>query len=316
MAAKRKAKSLIEECEINLHGNVMAYRHGGSGPKMVLLHGIASNNRTWDPVIEQLAASHEVIAPDLIGHGRSAKPMADYSIGGYAAAVRDLLLALKFERFTLVGHSLGGGIALQLLHMAPELVGRIVLVDSGGLGRGLGMPLRAASLPGAPLFIRAVTSPPAQATARGVGKLLRRAGIDLPTDVTEGIAGFASLHDAGAREAFLNTVHASTSLGGQRVSAVDKLYLMDGCPSLTIWGDKDSIIPVRHAYEAMELVPEMVLAIVAGAGHFPHVDEPEHFIKLIRDFEESTPLSEITLETLGETMRDAVPDPEADAAAM
>lgn len=316
MPAKRKAKSVIQEREINLHGHVMAYRHGGTGPQMVLLHGIASNNRTWDPVIEQLAATHEVIAPDLIGHGRSAKPMADYSIGGYAAAVRDLLLALEVERFTLVGHSLGGGIALQLLHMAPELVGRIVLVDSGGLGRGLGMPLRAASLPGAPLFIRTVTSPASQVAVRRVGWLLKRAGVKLPTDVTEGLAGFASLQDAGAREAFLNTVHASTSLGGQRVSAVDKLYLMDGCPSLTIWGDKDSIIPVKHAYEVMELVPEMVLAIVAGAGHFPHVDAPEHFIKLIRDFEESTPLSEITLETLGETMRDAVPDPEPDAAAM
>ncbi len=316
MAAKRKTKPRIEDCEINLHGNVMAYRHGGTGPEMVLLHGIASNNRTWDPVIEELAKTHHVIAPDLIGHGLSAKPMADYSIGGYAAAVRDLLLALEVERFTLVGHSLGGGIAMQLLHMAPELVGRIVLVDSGGLGRGLGVPLRAASLPGAPLFIRTVASHPAQFAGRNLRRVLDRAGVHLPTDVTEGLAGFASLRDPGARAAFLNTVRASTSLGGQRVSAVDKLYLMEGCPALTIWGANDSIIPVRHAYEAMELVPDMVLAVVADAGHFPHVDAPEQFVKLVLDFEESTPLSKITLESLGETMRDAVPEPEPDPATM
>lgn len=308
MVAKKK-QSVVQDRQINLHGKVVAYRHGGSGPQMVLLHGIASNNRTWDPVIEQLAQTHEVFAPDLHGHGQSEKPVGDYSIGGYASIVRDLLLALGVERFTLVGHSLGGGIAMQLLHMAPELVGRIVLVDSGGLGRGLGVPLRAASLPGAPLFIRAVTSQPGQAAGRGVRHLLDRAGIELPTDVTEGLSGFASLNDPGARKAFLNTVHASTSLGGQRVSAVDKLYLMAGCPALTIWGEKDSIIPVKHAYEAQELVPEMVLAIVAGAGHFPHVDEPEHFIALIKDFEESTTPSEITLESLGVTMRDGAPDP-------
>lgn len=313
--ARSKAKPIVENREVNLHGNVVAYRAGGSGPPMVLLHGIASNNRTWDPVIEQLAQTHSVIAPDLIGHGLSAKPMADYSIGGYASIVRDLLLALKIERFTLVGHSLGGGIAMQLLHMAPDLVGRIVLVDSGGLGRGLGMALRAASLPGAPLFIRAVTSGPSQMAGRGAKRLLDRAGVKLPTDATEGLAGFASLRDPGAREAFLNTVHASTGLGGQRVSAVDKLYLMEGCPALVIWGEKDSIIPVRHAYEAQELVPDMTVAIIAGAGHFPHVDEPGQFIKLIGDFEDSTEPSEITLETLGGAMRDATPEPTPEPAA-
>lgn len=311
--SRRKApKSLIEDLEIELHGNLISYRKGGSGPPMVLLHGIASNNRTWDPVIEQLAKTHTVIAPDLIGHGRSAKPMGDYSIGGYASIVRDLLLALEIERFTLVGHSLGGGIALQLLHMAPELVGRIVLVDSGGLGRGLGMVLRAASLPGAPIFLRTVASPPVQSTGRAAGGLLRRVGLKLPTDVVEGFAGLASLHDSGARQAFLNTVHASTSLGGQRVSAVDKLYLLDGCPALTIWGDHDTIIPVEHAYEAQELVPDMTLAIVAGAGHFPHIDAPDHFIKLVTDFEDSTQPSTITLESLGETMREATPEPTLD----
>ncbi|MBO9532927.1 MAG: alpha/beta fold hydrolase [Solirubrobacteraceae bacterium] len=304
------AEPLIEEREITLHGNAVAYRRGGRGPTMVLLHGIASNNHTWDAVIGELAKTHDVIAPDLIGHGQSAKPMGDYSIGGYATVIRDLLLALEAERVLLVGHSLGGGIAMQLLHMAPDLVGRLVLVSSGGLGRDLGAVLRAASLPGAPLVIRAATSVPAQLAGRAAKGLLDVVGLELPTDAAEGLDGFASLHDPDAREAFLNTVRASTGLGGQRVSAVDKLYLMRGCPLLTIWGERDAIIPVQHAYEVQALVPDMHLHIVPTAGHFPHVDEPDLFCTYLRAFEEATAPSELTLESLGEILRDETDEPE------
>ncbi len=309
-------RSAIEDHEITLHGNVVTYRRGGQGPQLVLLHGIASNNHTWDSVIGDLALTHDVIAPDLIGHGRSAKPMGDYSIGGYATVIRDLLLALDAQRVTLVGHSLGGGIAMQLLHLAPELVGRLVLVGSGGLGRDLGAVLRAASLPGAPLAIRAATSAPAQLAGRTVRGLLDVVGLELPTDAAEGLEGLASLHDPDAREAFLNTVRASTGLGGQRVSAVDKLYLMEGCPLLTIWGARDTIIPVQHAYEVQELVPGMRLEIIDAAGHFPHVDAPQEFVEFIRDFEATSTVSELTLERLADVIRDTTPDaPEAASAA-
>lgn len=304
------ADPLIEEHEITLHGNAISYRRGGRGPKLVLLHGIASNNHTWDAVIGSLATTHDVIAPDLVGHGLSAKPMGDYSIGGYATVIRDLLLALDAQRVTLVGHSLGGGIAMQLLHMAPELVGRLVLVSSGGLGRDLGAVLRAASLPGAPLVIRAATSAPAQLAGRAAKGLLDIVGVELPTDATEGLDGFASLHDPDAREAFLNTVRASTGLGGQRVSAVDKLYLMRGCPLLTIWGARDAIIPVQHAYEVQALVPDMHLRIIEQAGHFPHVDAPREFGDFLRAFEAATTPSELTLESLAEILREETDEPE------
>lgn len=306
----------IDDCEITIHGNVVAYRHGGrsvdGAPTMVLLHGIASNAQTWDPVINEFARTHEVIAPDLIGHGRSAKPMGDYSIGGYATVVRDLLLALEAKRVTLVGHSLGGGIALQLMHMSPELIGRLILVDSGGLGPDLGVPLRAASLPGAPIFIRAATSLPAQAAGRAVHRMLDAAHIELPTDVEEGLEGFASLHDPDARKAFLNTVRASTDLGGQRVSAIDKLYLMDDCPTLTIWGEDDSIIPVQHAFEAKALVPHMEVAVLQRCGHFPHVDDPDRFVALVREFEGATQPSELTMESIGVMLREETAAPVVD----
>ncbi len=308
----------IVDCQINLHGNVVSYRTGGDGDPIVLLHGIASNNRTWDPIIDAFAVKHRVIAPDLIGHGQSAKPMGDYSIGGYASVVRDLLLALEAERVTLVGHSLGGGVAMQLLHMAPELIGRLVLIGSGGLGRDVGAPLRAAGLPGAPLVIRAATSKPVQSATRAAGKLLDGVGVSLPTDLEEGMQGFASLSDPAAREAFVNTVRSSLGVGGQRVSAVDKLYLMAGVPLLTIWGENDSIIPVQHAHEAAALVPEMRLNVIPDAGHFPHVDAPGQVLALIHAFERSTEPSELTLESMGEILREEVsepqPDPEAEAA--
>lgn len=302
---------VVSDCELNLHGNVVAYRCGGApdADPVVLLHGIASNNRTWDPILGELTATHRVIAPDLIGHGLSAKPMGDYSIGGYAGVVRDLLLALGLQRVTLIGHSLGGGISMQLLHMAPELIGRLVLIGSGGLGKDVGAPLRAASLPGAPLVIRAATSAPVQLAGSAAKKLLDTAGVGLPTDLEEGLAGFASLGDADAREAFVNTVRASMGLGGQRVSATDKLYLMSGVPILTIWGERDAIIPVHHAYEAAERVPEMNLSVIPAAGHFPHVDAPGRVLDLLYEFVSATRPSELTLERFGALMREELPDP-------
>ena len=304
------AGPIVTDREITLHGQVVAYREGGSGSEtMVLLHGIASNAETWDPVIERFAETHRVIAPDLVGHGRSSKPAGDYSIGGYATVVRDLLLALETDRVILVGHSLGGGIAMQLTHMAPELVGRLVLVGSGGLGKDLGVPLRAASLPGAPTFIRAATSLPMQAAGHLAHRLLDAAHLHLPTDVEEGLEGFASLHDPAARKAFLHTVRSSTDLSGQRVSAVDKLYLMGDCPLLTIWGENDSIITVRHAYEAKDRIPAMELAVIPGAGHFPHVDAPERFVDLVREFAGATDPSTLTLQFMGELMREDTAPP-------
>jgi len=295
----------VADHRIALHGKVVAYRRGGAGPQLVLLHGLASTNRTWDPVIDELARTHDVIAPDLSGQGLPPKQMVDYSIGGYATIVRDLLLALGAKRVTLVGHSLGGGIAMQVLHMAPELIGRLVLVDSGGLGRDLGGPLRAVSLPGAPLFIRATTSVPARAAGRAAKGLLDRLGVELSGDATEGLEGYASLHDRGARSAFLNTVRTSTGLGGQRVSAVDKLYLMKDFPALTIWGARDRIITVRHAHEVLELVPHMRLEIIDEAGHFPHVDTPDRFVRLLTDFEQTTKPSELTIGDMGDRLREA-----------
>ena len=139
--------------EVELHGHAVGYRMLGEGPLLVLLHGITSTSEAWREVMPRLAETHTVIAPDLIGHGRSAKPRGDYSLGAYASGVRDLMVALGIERATMVGHSLGGGVALQLAYQFPERCERLVLVASGGLGKEVTPFLRAVSLPGSELVL-------------------------------------------------------------------------------------------------------------------------------------------------------------------
>ncbi len=147
--------SAMEPRTITLHGRPVTYAQAGSGPVLLLIHGMAGTFENWQAVIEPLAQRHTVIAPDLPGHGASAPGAGDYSIGALAAALRDLLVALGHERTTLVGHSLGGGIAMQFAYQFPEITERLVLVSSGGLGPEVSPVLRAAALPGADLFIAA-----------------------------------------------------------------------------------------------------------------------------------------------------------------
>src|SRR2546428_9637268 len=123
----------MEHEEIILHGHRVSYRQAGWGPVVVLIHGITGSSLTWDEVIEPLAERYTVVAPDLLGHGESAKPRGDYSLGAYAASVRDLLVALGHRRATVVGHSLGGGIAMQFAYEYPPFAERLVLVSSGGI---------------------------------------------------------------------------------------------------------------------------------------------------------------------------------------
>src|ERR1700712_2447279 len=140
---------------VSLHGHELRYLAAGSGPAILFVHGLMSSSGTWSNQIERLGAGHRVIAPDLFGHGASAKPAGDYSLGAHAATLRDLLDALAVPSATVVGHSLGGGIALQFAYLFPDRIDRLVLVSSGGLGRELNPLLRAATLPGSELVLPA-----------------------------------------------------------------------------------------------------------------------------------------------------------------
>jgi pimeloyl-ACP methyl ester carboxylesterase len=252
-----------------------------------LLHGIAGSSATWEEVMVRLAPACRIVAPDLLGHGESAKPRGDYSLGAFANGVRDLLGALGYERGTIVGHSLGGGIAMQFAYQFPERCERLVLVSSGGLGREVHPLLRAAALPGA----EAVLPWLCVAGRRSIGTLthgLAGLGLRAGVDLEEIWRSFVSLEDAEARQAFVDTVRGVIDVGGQRVSAADRLYLAAELPTLIVWGERDPLIPVRHAHEAHERIPGSRLEIFAGAGHFPHRDDPERFASVLLDFIETT----------------------------
>ena len=277
----------MERSEIVLHGHRVSYRLHGRGPLLVLLHGIAGTSATWDEVMPRLGGSHTVLAPDLLGHGESSKPEGDYSLGAYANAVRDLLEALDLPRATIVGHSLGGGVAMQLAYQYPERCERLVLVSSGGLGRELHAMLRAAALPGAGVVLPWLCVAGRHSVGRMVHSL-GRLGLRAGADLEEAWRSFVSLEEPGARQAFLHTVRGLVDLGGQRVSAADRLYLTADLPTLILWGARDPLIPVRHAHEAHERIVGSRLEILPGAGHFLHRDEPARFVSALLDFVETT----------------------------
>src|SRR4051794_10354281 len=137
----------FEPRSIQLHGHPVTYRLAGQGPPLLLLHGITSSSQTWAKVLPALAEHHTVIAPDLVGHGESAKPRGDYSLGAYASGIRDLMAALGHDRATVVGHSLGGGIAMQFAYQYVERCERLALVGSGGVGGGARPAARRAAAP-------------------------------------------------------------------------------------------------------------------------------------------------------------------------
>ena len=280
--------------ELTLHGHGVTYRTAGSGPVLLLLHGIANSSQTWERVAPRLSERFTLIAPDLLGHGESATPRGDYSLGAHAAGVRDLLTALGIEHVTVVGHSLGGGIAMQFAYQFPERCERLVLVSSGGLGREVHLLLRAAALPGADYVLPLLTSSGLVGLGRHVGGLLRRVRLAPGGDVDVLAQGFASLDNAGSRQAFLHTVRAVIEPGGQRVSAHDRLALASLLPSLIVWGERDSIIPVAHGVAAHEAMPGSRFEVFPDAGHLPHDADPERFAAILTDFCESTDGARLT----------------------
>jgi pimeloyl-ACP methyl ester carboxylesterase len=274
-AAKRRTAQV--------HGHSVSYAEAGSGPLLVLIHGIAGTAENWNAVVDPLGLRHRVIAPDFPGHGLSGPGGGDYSLGSLASGLRDLLLTLGHERATLVGHSLGGGVAMQFTYQFPEMVERLVLVSSGGLGPDVSPILRAAALPGADLVISA-TAGLGQRLGSTLGRGLGMLGMRPSADVAEVARGYASLADPERRRAFLATLRAVVGTEGQRVAALDRLYLAAALPLLIVWGDRDPIIPVAHAEEAHQELPGSRLEIFEGVGHMPQMEAPGRFVAILERF--------------------------------
>jgi len=281
-------EELGERKQVSLHGHRLTYRSAGKGPLVLLIHGIAGSSATWDDILPWLAGHYTVLAPDLLGHGQSAKPRGDYSLGGYANVIRDLLDVLGHAQATVVGHSLGGGIAMQLAYQFPERCERLVLVSSGGLGRELHWILRAAALPGAEWILPLLCAEGLRDVVSGMARFFGRGGLRATPDVEELWLGYASLTDARAREAFIHTLRTIIDVGGQRINATDRLYLATQLPTMIVWGKEDRMIPVDHAHAAHELIVGSRLEIFRDAGHFPHRDNPRRFVEVLLDFVQTT----------------------------
>jgi len=277
----------VKQSQIALHGHLYSYRLAGNGPLIVLLHGIAASAATWEHVIPRLTKQHTVLAPDLLGHGESAMPPGDYSLGAYANLLRDLLAVLGLQRCTIAGHSLGGGVAMQFAYQYPERCERLVLVSSGGLGREIHPILRAASLPGAELVLPWLSVVGEQSIALLL-KTAGRVGLRGSADLEETWRSFAALERPEARRTFLNTIRDTIDLQGQRISAHDRLYLTAEMPTLIVWGKRDPLIPVSHAHRTHELIPGSRLEIFPSAGHYPYLEDPERFAAVLIDFIRTT----------------------------
>jgi pimeloyl-ACP methyl ester carboxylesterase len=281
--------------EVTIHRHRVSYRVAGEGPVVVLVHGVTGTSEQWDAVAPMLAERFTVVAPDLLGHGRSAKPRGDYSLGAYAVSIRDLMIALGHRRATVVGHSLGGGIAMQFAYQFPMFCERLGLVSSGGLGPEVHLLLRAATLPGSELVLPLIAHDRVRSVGGFVGRLLGRLGLSARADLAEMARGYASLGDASAREAFLHTLRAVIDPWGQRVSATDRLYLAADTPTLIVWGKRDPLIPVAHAGIAHRGMPGSRMEVFDRAGHFPMLDEPARFARTLTGFIEETEPSRFDL---------------------
>jgi pimeloyl-ACP methyl ester carboxylesterase len=273
---------------LTINGQRVAYRLAGAGPAIVLIHGVASSSATWRRVGPRLARHHTVLAVDLLGHGESSKPRGDYSLGAQASSIRDLMVALDLERATFVGHSLGGGIAMQLAYQFPERCQRLVLVASGGLGKEVTPFLRAVALPGAEYVMPLLLHARPRAALISLGHHLRRFGLRFDDATSEMWQGYSSLTTAEGRLAFIATVREVIDLAGQRVSANDKLYLAAAIPTLIVWGDRDAMIPVAHAHVAHQAIPGSRLEILNGSGHFLPMQDGDRLAALIADFVATT----------------------------
>ena len=297
---------------VSIHGHEVTYRMAGDGPVIVLIHGIAGSSTTWRGVLPALAQRYTVVAPDLLGHGHSAKPRGDYSLGAYASGIRDLLAVLGLERATVIGHSLGGGIAMQFAYQFPERVERLVLIASGGLGTEVSPLLKAVALPGAEYVVPVILHRKVREAGEWLGRLPRHLGWRPNDSLAEVWRGYTSLTDRAGQQAFIHTVRSVIDVAGQRVSAHDRLYLAEALPTLIVWGDNDRIIPVSHAYRAAEAMPGARLEILEGAGHFLPWRDTERLLHGLLDFLATTTPAHVPEERWRKLLANAPPNDETE----
>jgi pimeloyl-ACP methyl ester carboxylesterase len=246
-------------------------------PPLVLIHGLQDCYLTWKRVVSSLARDRRVLMLDLPGHGLSARPDASYDLPWYARMTAAWLREIGIEEVDVVGHSLGGGIAQMLLLECRELIRRIVLVASGGLGREITPFLRLAAIP---VVVEHLGQP-----FLGIGARIALRGVFTPDDITELNRMNAQV---GSARAFARTVRDLVNWRGQRRRFSQRAHEIQRLPPIAvIWGDHDQIIPAKHAQQLAELVDGIQVTVIKGCGHFLHLERPELFVSVVREFLDS-----------------------------
>jgi 4,5:9,10-diseco-3-hydroxy-5,9,17-trioxoandrosta-1(10),2-diene-4-oate hydrolase len=268
---------------LNVNGFRTRYwQAGGEGPPVILIHGLGASAEIWQYNLGALASRHRVYVPDLPGFGRTEKPgWMDYSPGSYSRFVRDFMTALGIGRASLVGHSLGGGVALRAVLDDPGRVEKLILVSSAGLGREVSFPLRIASLP---FFDRVFFTPPLPVFVRFLHRLVYD-----PSTITDEFARlyYEMFFQPGAVRAFTSILRNIATLRGARPGVLEPIREglgTIGAPTLILWGRQDRILPVGQAVDAAGRIPGARLHIFERCGHMPNVEHPGEFNRLVLEF--------------------------------
>jgi pimeloyl-ACP methyl ester carboxylesterase len=235
-----------------------------------------------------LARNHLVIAPDLLGHGHSDKPRADYSVAAYANGVRDLLGVLGISQASIVGHSLGGAVAMQFAYQFPERTERLVLVCPSAAGSEANAVLRMLSLPGAQALLHLLRLPTARWQVGMWVDALRRLDTAIGQDAEDLLRMADEIPDATGRAAFARTLRSVVDWRGQVITLLDRCYLAQGMPTQLIWGSRDAVLPIAQAHRAHAAMPGSRLEIFHGSGHFPFHTDPARFVSTVEEFLSST----------------------------
>ena len=266
-----------------VHGYRRAFRISGSGPALLMLHGLGCDSSTWLDVLPELAEHFTVIAPDLLGHGESDKPDADYSLGGYANGMRDLLTILGIDKVTVVGHSFGGGVAMQFAYQFPDRTERVILVSTGGLGKEVSPLIRFLTVPGSGAMLAMATFHPWRPLIAGTMRALSRSPLSATRDLYEVARIYEGLANPAQRVAVQRVTSHVLNWRGQFVTMTDRSYLARLMPVLVIWGRQDMVIPASHS----DMAPTHEMSnvhVLDDSGHFPHKDHPAEFVSIVTKF--------------------------------
>jgi 4,5:9,10-diseco-3-hydroxy-5,9,17-trioxoandrosta-1(10),2-diene-4-oate hydrolase len=261
--------------------NTRFWAAGDKGTAVVLVHGLGGSIENWVHNIDALAQHHRVYAMDLVGFGRTEKTPLTHDLNVLGKFIDDFMKTQSVEKASLVGNSLGGGLVLRFAIDYPGKVEKLVLVDNAGMGRGVILDFKVASLP---LIGELLTRPSRKGTARIWKKVVYDSSLVTERLVEE---GYGLLTLPGAQKALLATVRAGINLRGQRADLIGLLISKLGtitAPTLIFWGQQDRIMPLAHAHIAMKKIPNARLHIFDRCGHMPQLEHPEEFNKLVLDF--------------------------------